>query len=72
MSEQENSRNERFVDEVVKNIDDESAQIRVLSALRKNYEQELKYGPSRRQITFGYVSQVAFAIVGVVFPADVW
>jgi hypothetical protein len=39
-----------------------------LSELKKTYEKELESSSFPRHITFGYVSQVVFAILGVVFP----
>jgi hypothetical protein len=57
-----------YADRMREKLGDESAQIHLLSSLRKNHEQKLESSSFPRHITFGYVSQVVFAILGVVIP----
>ena len=63
-------REERDAHDWQKELDEEHIRIDILSESKKNYEQELelKSGSFPRHITFGYMSQVAFAILGVAFP----
>ena len=56
------------IDEAVKGRDDEHKPMAILSTLKAHHEQELKSITLPKNITFGYISQVIFAIFGVAIP----